>query len=101
MLGSDGFRRGGWCCSNLQKGKNQMDIVLIKWFDSKSGPAGWEYLDGIDPVEPISCVSVGFLLEENESYKTIAPTVGGGQVLGRVTIPQCSITDMRKLSEGD
>jgi len=76
-----------------------MDIVLIKWLDSKSGPSGWEYLEEIDPVEPAVCSSVGFLLEDNEDYKTIAPTVGIGQVLGRITIPKCSITDIQKLSD--
>ena len=64
-----------------------MKIVRIEWIDSKSGPKGWEYLEEIEPVEPASCESVGFLIDEKDTYKTIAPTIGEGQVLGRITIP--------------
>lgn len=72
---------------------------MIKWLDSKSGPEGWEYLDKIETVEPVTCNTVGFLIEDKESYKTIANTFGGGQVLGRITIPGCSIVSFKKLSE--
>ena len=69
-----------------------MKIVLIEWLDSKAGPGGWEYLEDIEKIKPITCRSVGFLIDEEDAYKTIAPTIGGGQVLGRVTIPVCAIT---------
>jgi len=75
-----------------------MKLVLIEWKDSKSGPSGWEYIDEIDSIEPITCNSVGFLIDDKENFKTIAPTVGGGQVLGRITIPQCSIVNYKELS---
>ncbi len=74
-----------------------MKIVLIKWVDSKSGPEDWEHLEDIEPVKPTSCESVGFLIDEKSSYKTIAHTIGGGQVLGRITIPVCAITEFRIL----
>jgi hypothetical protein len=74
-----------------------MKIVYIEWIDSKSGPSGWEHMDEIEPVEPQVCNTVGFLIDDKESFKTIAPTVGGGQVLGRITIPQCSIVKLREL----
>lgn len=75
-----------------------MKLVFIKWLDSKSGPAGWEYLEDLDPLIPVTCKSVGFLIEDNKLYKTIASTVGGGQVLGRITIPSCSILKLQLLS---
>lgn len=68
-----------------------MKLVSIKWLDSKSGPEGWEYLDSIESIKPTVCNSVGFLIDERDDYKTIAPTVGGGQVYGRITIPSCAI----------
>ena len=76
-----------------------MKIVMIEWLDSKNGSSGWEYLDELEPLKPVACKSVGFLIEDEKSHKTFAPTVGGGQVLGRITIPACSITNFQILSE--
>ncbi len=76
-----------------------MKLILIEWLDSKAGPEGWEYLEDIEKIKPISCKSVGFVIDEENTYKTIAPTIGGGQVLGRITIPACSITNFQIISE--
>jgi len=76
-----------------------MKLVLIEWLDSKAGPEGWEYLDNLEKIEPTSCKSVGFLVDDNDNHKTIAPTLGGGQILGRITIPSCSIVNFQILSE--
>lgn len=75
-----------------------MKIVFIKWIDSKSGSFEWEYLDEIESLKPVVCKSIGFLIEDNREFKTIAPTIGGGQVLGRITIPTCSIINYRIVS---
>ena len=76
-----------------------MKLVFIKWIDSKNGPEGWEYLDGLEALKPILCSSVGFLIDDNKDYKTIAPTIGGDQVLGRITIPTCAIKKIKILSD--
>lgn len=47
-------------------------LVLIEWLDSKGITNQWEYLDEIESIKPCKCLSVGFLLEETEQYKTIA-----------------------------
>ena len=78
--------------------KDKKKLTLIKWIDSKNGSEGWEYLDGLEPLKPILCSSVGFLIDDNKDYKTIAPTIGGGQVLGRITIPSCAIKKIKILS---
>ncbi|KKL70148.1 hypothetical protein LCGC14_2107850 [marine sediment metagenome] len=72
------------------------DIVLIEWVDSK-GLTNWEDIDGLESMPPVECLSVGFLLDENESYKTIALGMGGNQVLGRMTIPTGCIKSIKKL----
>jgi hypothetical protein len=74
-------------------------LVVIKWIDSKGGSYEWEFLKDIEPLKPIICCSVGFLLDDTEEYKTLAPTIGGGQVWGRITIPACSIIKFQILSE--
>ena len=79
--------------------KKKKKLVLIKWIDSKNGSEGWEFLEEIEPLKPVICYSIGFLLDDNEDYKTIAPTIGGGQVLGRITIPTCAIKNIKILSD--
>ena len=72
------------------------DIVLIEWADSK-GLERWEYLDEIEPIPPSICYSVGFLLDDNEDYKTIALGLSDTQVLGRTTIPSGCVISIKKL----
>ena len=76
-----------------------MKKVYIEWLDSKSGPTEWEYLEDIETLNPVSCHSIGFLLEDNERYKTLASTISESQVWGRITIPSCSIINFQTLSE--
>ena len=73
------------------------EIILIEWVDSK-GMERWEYLDEIESMPPDTCYSVGFLIEDNPEYKTIALGLGTTQVLGRTTIPMCSIKRITKLT---
>ncbi|MGR3177228.1 MAG: hypothetical protein ACUZ8E_04125 [Candidatus Anammoxibacter sp.] len=75
--------------------KNQ--LVLIEWLDSKGGTSAWEHLDELTPLEPCKCKSVGFLLEDNKNYKTIAQSLSSNQVIGRLTVPSCSIKKTTKL----
>ena len=72
------------------------DIVLIEWVDSK-GMERWEYLDEIEPVPPCICYAVGFIIDDNSDYKTIALGLSETQVLGRTTIPSGCIRSIKKL----
>lgn len=72
-------------------------LVLIQWIDSKGGSAEWEFLDEIENLKPVICQSVGFLIDDKKAYKTLAPTMGGGQIWGRITIPSCSIVKLKVL----
>ena len=73
------------------------DIILIEWSDSK-GMERWEYLDEIEPIPPCVCSAVGFLIEDNPDYKTIALGLSDTQVLGRTTIPVGCIKSIKKLA---
>jgi hypothetical protein len=73
------------------------EIVLIEWLESK-GLERWEYLDEIEPLPPDTCFSVGFMIEDNPDYKTIALGLGTTQVLGRTTIPSGCIKAIKKLT---
>lgn len=39
-----------------------MDKVEVEWIDSKSGPNGWEYLDDLSQLHPVTCHTVGFFI---------------------------------------
>ena len=82
---------------NLENKK--MKIVLIEWLDSKEGPSGWEYREEVEPLKPVSCKSVGFLIGNNKKYKTLVSTISKHQILSRITIPSCSIINYRVLSQ--
>ena len=73
------------------------DIVLIEWVDSK-GMERWEYLDEIEPMPPCICYVVGFIIEDNADYKTVALGLSESQVLGRTTIPSGCIRSIKKLT---
>jgi len=61
----------------------------------------WELTDELDELEPMICYTVGFLLDDQEDFITVALSVGLNQVLGRLTIPKASILNMVILSESD
>ena len=78
-------------------------LVLIEWEDSARPVATWQYLDDIEGTGPIRCQSVGYLIDDGESVKTLAPNVGelgteAAQASGVIRIPTRCITRVRKLS---
>ena len=74
-----------------------MDKIRIEWIDSKSGPNEWEYLDDLEPLEPVIITTIGFLVEETPDYKTNAHSMSENQVVGRITIPTACIRKRRRL----
>ena len=76
--------------------KMNKDIVLIEWVDSK-GITNWEDLEGLEPMPPCICYSVGFLMDDHEDYKTIVLTTSESQILGRLTIPSGCIRSVKSL----
>ena len=64
--------------------------ISITWLDSK-GITGWEHIEDIEPMPPAECKSIGFLVDETKKYITIAQTISDSQLMGRTTIPKCSI----------
>jgi transcription antitermination factor NusA-like protein len=72
-------------------------LVVIEWLDSKGIHDAWEYISKIKPLKPVKCISVGFLIDDNKKYKTLVQSIGNGQVLGRMTIPVCSIDRIEEI----
>lgn len=62
---------------------DKTELVHIIWLDSKSGHNEWEFLEEIEALKPVLCKSVGFLIERNEEYKTLASSISESQVWGQ------------------
>lgn len=69
--------------------------VEINWIDSKSGPCEWEHWDDLEPLEPVKCTTIGYLVEDNEDYKVIASTISDKFLLGRIAIPAVCVLKIK------
>jgi hypothetical protein len=83
----------------------QPPLVLIEWLDSGQPILGWQWLESLEQRRPHRCVSVGFLVQDDEHTKVIAPNLGasGGddawdQVSGLITIPTPAVTKLERLT---
>jgi len=74
-----------------------MKLVRIEWLDAKGVSSEWENRKKMKRLKPSKCVSVGFLVDDGEEFKTIAQTVEKDHILGRHTIPAGCIKKMRRL----
>lgn len=80
--------------------KGQM--VRVEWLDSRATTDQWEFLEDAELEKPVCCVSVGIVLEDTREYIVIAQSktespADETQIMGRMTIPRCSITKERIL----
>ena len=81
---------------------NNPPLVVVEWVDSAQPTGTWQWLDDINVRAPHRCLSVGFLLQDNEHVKVLAANVAAcsgrddwDQASGVMTIPT---TAVRKLS---
>ena len=81
-------------------------LVLIEWVDASRLTNGWmDWSDIPDPYQH-RCVSVGFLVSENEHAKILVPTIGDVEnednrhTYGGMMIPRSAIIAERRLSSG-
>ena len=71
--------------------------IIIGWLDSKGVTTEWEYKEDIEPLLPCQCLSIGFLVERTKKYTTIIQSTSETQILGRLTIPNCSINYIKTI----
>ena len=84
---------------------NQPPLVLVEWLDSGQPIPGWQWIEGLERRAPHRCLSVGFLVQDDEHAKVIAPNLGasGGddewdQASGLITIPTPAVTKLERLT---
>ena len=71
--------------------------IEIHWIDSKGITAEWEFWDGLLSVTPAKIKTSGYVTEQTGTYITVCQSTSKMQVIGRMTIPICSIL---KIKEG-
>jgi|SRR5450759_3821522 hypothetical protein len=81
------------------------ELVLIEWVDSGQPIPGWQWLSDVGSRTPHKCVSVGFLVQDDDTTKVLAPNLGASDGLGEwdqasglMTIPTVSITKIERLT---
>jgi hypothetical protein len=80
------------------RGSPSLKLILIEWLDSHH-VAGWSADEPAQ--EPLTCRSVGWLVHDGETAKTIAPHMTNEstpQRAGEMTIPVCAIVRIRKIA---
>jgi hypothetical protein len=79
------------------------ELVLVEWVDASRLNDGWMDLAAIPEPYPHLCVTVGFLVSENERGKILVPTVGdvghkdNAHTYGGMMIPRSAIISERRL----
>lgn len=80
-------------------------LVQVEWEDSAQPVANWSYLTNTPSLEVIQCVSVGWLIDENDKVVMLVPNIGdyesgsGAQGSGFIRIPKSTITRTVELQE--
>jgi len=77
----------------LKANEARPQLALITWMDSSIADIGWGYLEGMKPLSLTRVVSIGWIIEENHGYITLAGDISDTQVLGRRTIPKSAIVE--------
>jgi hypothetical protein len=80
-------------------------LVLIEWVDSGQPMSAWQWLNQLRQHLPHRCVSVGFLVQDDDQAKVLAPNLGASdgsgafdQASGLTTIPTAAVQRMLRLS---
>lgn len=78
---------------------------MIEWEDSAQPIPTWAYLSSFEPAGAIRCVSVGWLIRDDDRLKVVAPNMGSVdderslQVSGMIQIPTCCVLRITRLEE--
>jgi hypothetical protein len=85
-------------------GEHSPPLVLIEWLDSGQPVPSWQWLEHIAPRRPHLCVSVGFLMHDDDDAKVLAPNLGASngcsdwdQASGVITIPTTAVQRLLRL----
>lgn len=78
---------------------------MIEWEDSAQPIPTWRYLADFEAPGTIRCVSVGWLVRDDETMKVLAPNMGAiddensVQISGMIQIPTRCVLNTTRLNE--
>lgn len=78
---------------------------MIEWEDSAQPIPSWRLLADFEPQGILRCVSVGWLIQDDDCVKAVAPNMGGInvegslQVSGVIQIPASCVLRVTRLAE--
>jgi len=69
---------------------------LVHWLDSARPSPDWQFLSELPPLTVIRCISVGWVVDEDDAVLMLAPNVGdvdseSPQACGFLKVPKRSI----------
>lgn len=79
-------------------------MVLVEWIDASGIRDGWTSLSDIPSPDPPKCVSVGFLVRENNQGKIVVPTIADVENrdnrhgYGGIVIPSSAILSVKQIT---
>jgi hypothetical protein len=89
--------------SGGSKVTNQVKLVLIEWKDSRRVIDGWTGLTEIGKQISCDCVSVGFLIQDDNDVKVLVANVADietdMQATAGIVIPTVAVTAIKPLVE--
>ena len=85
--------------------KFSLELVIIEWVDSRRPDAAWKHLGINQEWTACKCVSVGFLVSDDEERKVLAPNMAdidhasNLQLSGEIVIPTACVLSVKLLTE--
>lgn len=81
----------------MNKNKNKLKIVKVKWLDSCTSNTDWKNINSVKGI--ITCYSVGYLIKVTKKYIVLMPNITGSTNQGccDITIPRGCIKSIKKL----
>ena len=76
-----------------------MDLVRVVWIDTNGVDDSWMSREDVLDVAPIEMVTIGYLVENDDVFVTVAGTISACQELfGNVNcIPRCCVRSIQPL----
>ena len=80
---------------------------MIEWEDSAQPIPSWGLLADFEPTSTLKCASVGWLIQDDDQVKALAPNMGAVnderslQVSGVMQIPTSCVLRVTRLDEPD
>jgi hypothetical protein len=80
-------------------------LVLVEWEDSAQPIPSWGLLADFEPASTLKCASVGWLIQDDNQVKALAPNMGSVnderslQVSGVMQIPTSCVLRITRLKE--